>query len=441
MNNIKLPAAISMVIANMIGVGVFTSVGYQLAGVPSAWPVLSLWIVGGILSICGALCYAELVAMLPRSGGEYHLLREAYHPLAGFMAGWISLIAGFAAPISLSAMAFAKYAQAFGLQAESRLLAASLVISVAALNLSSVKWLGRVLTGFTTLKVLLILAFIIGAIVLPGGTRNSFTFHPGDEHLLLSTPYAVSLVYVMFAYEGWNGAAYVAGDMDKPQRNVPLALIIGTLIVMALYAAVNAVFLWRTPWDAMRGQEEAALIAAKSIFGDSGGKFMGFLIAFGLVSTVVSMLLAGSRVNQRMGNDAPFLSALAKVNSAGTPWISVLVVAAVSLGMLLTGTFQQILSYVECLLLASSGMAVIGVIVLRWRKPDLPRPFRVPLYPLTPLVFAVMVIYMIRQKAFDDITEIVWGLLTLLVGVVVYFIGSKLKPIPHDPGPSNTSRP
>jgi APA family basic amino acid/polyamine antiporter len=346
----------------------------------------------------------------------------------GFLAGWISLIAGFAAPIALASMAFGKYAQAFGLEMESRLLAGSLIVAVAALNLSSVKWLGRVLTSFTLLKVLLILAFILGAIFIPGGTYNSFTFKPGDEKLFLSTSYAVSLVYVMFAYEGWNGAAYVAGEMEKPQRNVPLAMLIGTVAVMLLYTAVNAVFLWRTPWEAMKNQEEAALIAAQAIFGPQGGRFMGFLIAFGLVSTVVSMLLAGSRVNQRMGVDAPFLRLLALQNAAGTPWVSVLLLMAVSLAMLLSGTFQQILSYVECLLLASSCLAVLGVIVMRWRRPEAPRPFRVPLYPVMPLVFALVVIYMIRQKALDDPTELLWGLATLAVGSVVYFLGHRICP-------------
>jgi len=430
MRSISLPAATSMVITNMIGVGVFTSVGFQISGVPSAWAVLSLWLLGGLLSLCGAFCYAELVAMLPQSGGEYHLLREAYHPLVGFMAGWISLVAGFAAPIALSAIAFGKYAQAFGIGLDTRLLAAALVIVIAGLNLSSVGWLGRILTGFTTLKVLLILAFIIGAVVLPGGTHHPFTWTEGDFDLLLSTPYAVSLVYVMFAYEGWNGAAYVAGEVKNPQRNIPLALLLGTLVVTLLYTAVNAVFLWRTPWEAMKGQEDAALIAAHAIFGPAGGKFMGFLIAFGLVSTVASMMLAGSRVNQRMGTDAHFLRALAKVNAAGTPWVAVVLLAAVSLGMLLTGTFHQIMSYVECLLLLSSALAVLAVIVLRVRRPDLPRPFRVPLYPLTPIVFAIMVVYMIRQKALDDHTEILWGLLTLGIGVAVYIVGPRLSKKP-----------
>jgi len=416
-----------MVIANMIGVGVFTSVGFQVSGLPSAWVILSLWLVGGILSLCGALCYAELVAMMPRSGGEYHLLREAYHPLAGFLAGWVSLVAGFAAPIALSSMAFAKYAQHFGLNADTFLLAGSLVLAVAALNLASVKWLGRVLTGFTALKVLLILGFIGGALLLQDRPRNTFTWEMNDAHLLLSTPYAVSLVYVMFAYEGWNGAAYVAGEVKEPQRTIPLALLCGTLLVTLLYAAVNAVFLWCTPWDQIANKEEAALIAANAIFGSTGGKFMGFLIAFGLISTVASMLWAGSRVNQRMGQDAPFLSALARTNEAGTPWVAVLVVAAVALLMLGTGTFRQILSYVQCLLLLSSGLAVLGVVVMRLRRPELPRPFRVPLYPITPLLFILMAGYMIRQKAIDGLTELTWGLATLVLGGVVYFCGPRLR--------------
>lgn len=433
--HITFSAAVSMVIANMIGVGVFTSVGFQVSGLPSAAVILSLWLVGGVLSLCGALCYAELVAAMPRSGGEYHLLREVYHPLIGFLAGWVSLVAGFAAPIALAAMAFAKYVQHFGFNADARLLAGSLVIAVAALNLASVGWLGRVLTGFTVLKVLLILGFIAGAIMIPNRSQHVLNWDANDVDLLFTTPYAVSLVYVMFAYEGWNGASYVAGEVKNPQRSIPLALLTGTLLVTLLYAAVNAVFLWSTPWEVISGKEEAALLAAESIFGPTGGKFMGFLIAFGLISTVASMMWAGSRVNQRMGQDAPFLSALARTNASGTPWVAVLVVAAVALGMLSTGTFRQILSYVQCLLLLSSAMAVCGVIVMRVRRPEMPRPFRVPLYPLPPLLFILMAGYMIWQKAQDGLTELLWGVVTLLAGVFVYFSGPRLRRLFH---PSST---
>lgn len=417
-------AATCMVVANMIGVGVFTSVGFQLPGLPSALPILTLWALGGLLSLCGALCYAEIVAMSPRSGGEYHLLREAYHPIAGFLAGWISLVAGFAAPIALAASAFAKYAQAFGVNAESHVLAAALVIAVAAVNLTDDKILGRFLSGFTIVKVLLILAFIAGAIFLPGGVHNSLAPHTGDGALFVSPAFAISLVYVMYAYEGWNGAAYVAGEVEDPRKNMPRALVIGTIIVTLLYVAVHAVFLWRAPWAAMEGKPEAALIAAQSIFGETGGKFMGFLIAFGLISTVASMICAGSRVNERMGEDVPFLKLLAYQNKAGTPVVAVLLVTAMSLVMLFTKTFVQVLRYVECLLLLSSCLAVLSVIWLRIRKPDAPRPFRVPLFPITPLLFAGMTGYMMWFMGRQHLDELILGLATLGAGLVVYVAGT-----------------
>ncbi len=417
-------AATCMVIANMIGTGVFTSVGFQIAGLPSAPPVLALWLMGGLLSLCGALCYAELVAMMPRSGGEYHLLRECYHPIVGFMAGWISLVAGFAAPIALAASAFAKYAQAFGAPGHEQLLAAALVVVVAAINLGNDTILGRFLSGFTVMKVLLILAFIAGALFLPGGVHNDLLPKAGDAKLYASPAFAISLVYVMYAYEGWNGAVYVAGEVEEPQRHMPRALITGTIVVTVLYLAVNTVFLWRAPWAAMEGKPEAALIAAQSIFGDTGGKFMGFLIAFGLISTVVSMICAGSRVNERMGEDVPFLKPLAYQNRRGVPVVSVLLVTATSLVMLLTQTFDEVLRYVECLLLSSSCLAVLGVIWLRIRRPDAPRPFRVPLFPLTPLLFAGMILYMITFMAKQHLDELKWGLVTLGAGLIVYLLGT-----------------
>lgn len=417
-------AATCMVIANMIGTGVFTSVGFQVAGLPSAPPVLALWVIGGLVSLCGALCYAELVAMMPRSGGEYHLLRESYHPLVGFMAGWISLVAGFAAPIALAASAFAKYAQAFGAPGKEQVLAAALVLAVALVNLGSDKILGRFLSGFTVMKVLLILTFLAGAIFLPGGAHNDLLPKAGDQALYLSPAFAISLVYVMYAYEGWNGAVYVAGEVEDSPRNMPRALITGTIVVTLLYVALNAVFLWRAPWAAMEGKPEAALIAAQAIFGETGGKFMGFLIAFGLISTVASMICAGSRVNERMGEDVPFLKPLAYQNKLGVPVVSVLVVTGMSLAMLLTQTFDEVLRYVECLLLSSSCLVVLAVIWLRIRRPGAERPFRVPLYPLTPLLFAGMIVYMITFMARQHLDELGWGLVTLAAGLVVYFAGT-----------------
>jgi APA family basic amino acid/polyamine antiporter len=161
--------AVALVVANMIGTGVFTSLGYQLEALPSAFPILVLWAVGGVLSFCGALCYAELVSMWPRSGGEYHLLREAYHPLAGFLAGWVSLVAGFAAPIALAAMAFGRYLAKLGVPVEPIWLAGGAVVLVTLIMLGSTSAVGRFLGGLTILKVTLIVAFMVGAMVPAGG--------------------------------------------------------------------------------------------------------------------------------------------------------------------------------------------------------------------------------------------------------------------------------
>jgi APA family basic amino acid/polyamine antiporter len=366
--------------------------------------------------------------MMPRSGGEYHLLREAYHPLVGFLSGWVSLTAGFAAPIAVAAMAFGRYVRVFGeVQLDETAatlleqnLATGLVLVISLISLGSVPWLGRFLTLFTIVKVLLIVAFVVGAVTFGGGTHNAFTFKPGDSQLFWKPEYAVSLVWVMYGYEGWNSAAYVAGEVENPQRNLPRALLYGSLIVTVLYIAVNAVFLWRAPWPAMSGNLEAALISATEIFGSTGGRFMGLLIALGLISTMAGMVWAGSRVNQRMGEDVPMLRCLAWRNASGAPWVAVLLQAALSIAFIHTGSFSQVVRYVECLLLMSSCLAVLGVIWLRISKPDAPRPFRVPFYPLTPLLFASVTLYMIFYLAQQHLHDFLWGLTTLGVGLAIY---------------------
>lgn len=416
--------AVCMVVANMIGTGVFTSIGFQLPGLPAVAPLLLLWVLGGVLSLCGALCYGELVAMLPRSGGEYHLLREAYHPLVGFLAGWVSLVAGFAAPIAIAAMAFGRYLAAFGLEVQPTLLGGSLVVLMTAINLSQPRLFQKFMTGATLLKVLLILGFMAGAFFLTGGVRNELPLRTEDLHLCWSAPFAISLIYVMYAYEGWNGAAYVAGEMRNVRRTLPVVLIAGTVLVTVLYVGLNAVFLWRGPWQEMSGKPEAALIVAQSIFGQRGGNLMGGLIAFGLISTVATMLYAGSRVNERMGQDVPFLHLLARQDQKGSPYMAVLAVAGIALLMLITQTFDEVQRYVECLLILSSSLAVAAVIWLRIRRPAAERPFRVPLYPLPPLLFLAMALHMLVFAARSHPQELLYGAATLLLGVVVYVLGS-----------------
>lgn len=417
---LSFPSAVSVVISSMIGVGVFTSLGFQLAAMPSAFPILLLWVLGGAVSLCGALCYAELVAMWPRSGGEYHLLREAYHPLVGFLAGWVSLTAGFAAPLAALGIAFGVYGHDLGVPVSPGVLAAGVVLLLAALHLGPLRLVGGFLTAATGLKVALILAFLVGALAAPGGETIALAPRAGDGALLVSAPFAVSMVYVLFAYSGWNGAAYVASEVRDPQRMVPRALLWGTSIVTVLYVALNAVFLSRAPWERMSGQVEVALIAGSALFGPRGGGWVGWMVMLGLLSTIASYTWAGSRVTDRIGQDYPRLGALARRNRWGAPHIALALQTALAMGMLASGKFEAVVNYLMVLLQVSSLLAVVAVIVWRRRAPDAPRPFRVPLYPLPPLIFIAATAWVLAFQVLDRPWESAGGLLTLAVGWALY---------------------
>src|SRR4051812_16593551 len=216
---ISLAAATAIVIASMVGTGVFTSLGFQLQGIPSGFPILLLWILGGIVSLCGALCYAELIAMIPRSGGEYHLVGQAYHPLAGFLAGWISIIAGFSAPVAIAAIALGKYTSGIWPQLDARITAFTVVAVITVLQLAGMNWVAKFQVSITVAKTLLIVAFVAGAWWVGRHIWDWSVLKPkpGDQAHVFSSGFASSLFYVMYAYSGWNGAAYVAGEMRNPQ--------------------------------------------------------------------------------------------------------------------------------------------------------------------------------------------------------------------------------
>jgi APA family basic amino acid/polyamine antiporter len=302
------------------------------------------------------------------------------------------------------------------------MMAIVLILIIAVIYLGNLRLAGRFLTATTSLKVILIIAFLAGAVFLTQGHSISLAPRMGDAMLMSSPGFASSLVYVMFAYLGWNGAAYIAGEVKNPQKIIPLAFVLGIAIVMVLYIALNAVFLWRTPWGEMQGKEESALIAAKAIFGETGGWWMGALVAFGIISTVAGFTLAGSRVGQRVGQDFSGVIFLAKVNRFGAPWVSVVLQTVIALLMLLSGTFDQIINYLMCQLTLCSMLAVLAVIVMRRRFPQSERPFRVPMYPFPALIFlgvsSWMLIFWVQARP----AESALGLITLSVGALLYFL-------------------
>jgi len=417
--------ACSIVIANIIGTGIFTSLGFQLPEIHSGFALLMLWVVGGITALCGALCYGELSASLPRSGGEYHFLSKIYHPALGFMAGFVSATVGFAAPIALAAMAFGKYFRGVFDFGSPVVLSFVLVWIVALFHFGNLR-LGSAFQNLWTIVKLFLISVLIGAGFLVE-QKQGITFLPqsGDAGSIFSGVFAVALVYVMYSYSGWNASTYIIGEVKEPERNVPRSLFAGTIVVIAVYVLLNAVFLMTTPMQEMRGRIEVGLIAGKHIFGTDGGRIVGALICLGLVSTISSMTWIGPRVTMSMGEDHWLLRLLGQKNSQGVPTNAMIVQLLIVTLLLLTRSFESVVQYTQFSLLICSLLAVVGVIILRFTQPALPRPYRVWGYPLPPLVFATVTIWMMIYLLRSHTTESLAGLATMLVGFALYFCAGK----------------
>ncbi len=425
--HVSLLTATCIVVANMIGTGIFTSLGFQVGDLPSGFAIIALWTVGGICAMCGALSYAELGAALPRSGGEYHFLREIYHPSVGFLAGWVSATVGFAAPVAIAAMPFGTYLANL-LPGLNPLFTALAAVSITTFVLLCDLRLGSAFQiASTILKIALIGTLIAAGLLVHKTQPISFLPAKGDGRLILSAPFAISLYWVMYAYSGWNASTYISGELRHPRRNIPLSLGLGTLLVSALYVLLNGVFLRTTPAAEMTGRQQVALIAGTHIFGDTGGKVMAALICLGLVSTVSAMMWIGPRVTATMGEDLRALSWLSWRTAGGVPAVAILLQWAVVNIMLLTATFQTVVNYVQFSLTLCSALTVLGVFVLRWRRPNLERPFRAWGYPITPLIFLTVSGWMIWHLLAEATTRTpsLLGLATALGGLVFYFVSPK----------------
>ncbi len=424
---ISLLTATCIVVANMVGTGIFTSLGFQVGDLPSGFAITFLWVIGGICAMCGALSYAELGAALPRSGGEYNFLREIYHPSLGFLAGWISGTVGFSAPVAIAARPFGTYLAEIIPGTNPLLWAFAVVWITTAILLLDLRLGSAFQVGSTLLKIGLILVIIVTGFFLIGTQAISFFPAKADAALIASTPFAVSLFWVMYAYSGWNASTYITSEIQNPARNIPLSVGLGTLLVTVLYVGLNTVFLRTTPIAEMTGKQQVALVAGAHIFGPAGGKIVTLFICLGLVSTVSAMMWIGPRVTVAMGEDLRVLQRLARRSNRGIPVNAILLQFVIVNVMLLTATFQAVVNYVQFSLTLCSALTVFGLFVLRWRQPDLPRPYKVWGYPITPLLFLLISAWMLVNLLYNSSTRgpSLLGLVTMLLGLVIYFLSPK----------------
>jgi APA family basic amino acid/polyamine antiporter len=431
----------AIVVANMIGTGVFTGTGYNANALHDPKTILFAWIVGGIVALCGAACYAELGTLMPKAGGEYVYLREAYHPALGYMSGWVSMTAGFSAAIATSALLFAKYVGALvdGISSPwaQKVIAISLIGSITAMHSFDTKVGGRVQQIFTIMKVALIVVFIAAGFISGNGNWAHFDTQAGGFSNVPTTTFAIQLMYISFAYSGWNAAAYIAGEVERPEKNLPRSLLLGTGIVMVLYVLLNVIYFYALPSSVLGGPsdtfapiEEVGHAAAIALFGTSAGNLITSLIAIALVSAVSAMVMAGPRVYSAMAADRALFPQLAWHSKRGVPVRAVIAQGVLGTLFVLFGDLGELMRFAGFTLALFTALAVGALFILRMR--GLRGAYRTWGYPVTPLVYIATSAWIAYSQIKQNPKESLAVAGVLLVGGLLYVLVLK----PTKPGAS-----
>jgi basic amino acid/polyamine antiporter, APA family len=423
-------SATILVIANMIGTGVFTTSGFIMEALGDPVAMLGCWFVGGILALLGALCYGELGAMYPSAGGEYVYLREGLGRLSGFLSGWTSLIVGFSAPIAAAAMAFASYffrvfphALPDAAHASSRqsLLAVGIIVLFSLIHAGGLHLGTRVQNILTGFKIAAVLAFVGAGIAFGEGSIAHFS-SGSPAGALFSSGFASSLVFVSFAYSGWNAAAYLGAEIKDPARNLPRSLFWGTLFVMILYLLLNGVFIYALSSSHMSGVLEVGAASAFALFGEGMERIFAGAITFSLLSVISAMILAGPRVYYAMARDGLFFARFSRVDQRrGTPAQAIFLQGGIAILMVITASFDKLLLYIGVTLSLFAMLTVVGMMVLRAKGYSPQTPYRTFGYPVTPLLFILFNLWMIVFCVMGNPMVALYSAGTIALGVGVFF--------------------
>ena len=421
-SHIGFGSATLVIIASMVGTGVFTTSGFLIRDLSSIWSIIIAWLVGGLFALTGALSYAELVTSIPGNGGEYKLLSKIYTPSIGFIAGWISLIVGFGAPVAAASLAFGHYFCAIT-PATSPLIAAITILTI--LSVLHGGWLviaENIQNIFTVIKLILIFIFIVSGFWY--GNYEYLNIDKSSDILnsMFSPSFAVGLIYISFAYSGWNGAAYIAGEIKNPTKSLPKAFFVGTAVVVMIYLGLNIVFFISAPKQMLAGVVEIGYVAAVNLFGQKAGLLLSGLIAMALISSISAMIMVGPRVYEQMGIDYSKLSFLKYRTAKNGPAAAVALQFLIAAIMILTTTFESLLAYIGYLLALSAGLTVTGLLILRIKQPRLKRPYKIIAYPVTPLIFIGLCTWMVVHAIFEKPFIAIMGIVTIGTGLLLYAV-------------------
>ena len=430
--------ATNIVVANMIGAGIFTTSGLLMSGLNDPVLMLILWAVGGIIALCGALSYGELGAAMPGAGGEYLFLSKLYHPIFGFLSGWVSFIVGFSAPIAASALGFSEYFTRavpdfsiwiqnnglMGPELTKKVLAVSVILIFTFIHYRGIKYGARIQNALTLLKILLIVILLTAGFSSGKGDFSNFA-EGGILHSGLAgwKTIGLSLMWIMFAYSGWNASTYLGAEIKNPTRNLPGSLIVGTVIVLILYLGINILYVYGINPEEMKGVISVGGLAMGNLFGKSAEILFSILISFALFSSLSAFIIIGPRVYYSMAKDGLFFKSVASIHKKfQVPSNSILLQCLIAVILVLSGTFEQVLTYMGFALGIFPVLTVLGVWRLRKKNPG---AMRIMGFPITQVVYISAGILILFLSFLERPFESSIALLTVLIGIPFYFIFKK----------------
>lgn len=430
--SLKLPDTTLLIIGCIVGVGIFRSASSIAAEVPSPTLILLLWILGGVISLCGGLCYAELAAMFPVSGGDYVYIREIYGKVWGFLFGWTKLFVERTGTIAILGVVFAEYLSLAlpWIAPITRPIAVIAILFLTAINIRGIQWGKFVQNTFTLIKIGALAAIAVAGLsaAFQGNvpTTTSWSLPPVDFSLIQSM--GVAFVFVIWTYGGWTEAGYVAEEIQKPTRNIPLSIMIGVALTTTLYLFVNWSYLRFVPMERLPHTPMVASTVMEGVIGPAGAIFIAIMVACSAFGALNGYILTGARILYALGKDYALFSRLGGVHQRyHTPALALWVNAFLAAALVFTKTFEQIVTYSTVIISVFFVMAVAGIFILRRREPQRSRPYRVWGYPVTPAIFLLTMIGFILNMCFREPAEAAFGFGLFALGLPLYWLSNRIK--------------
>lgn len=426
MTKISWQTACGLVIANMVGTGVFTSLGFQLAAVQNTWSIILLWVLGGVLALIGAFTFAELgTHYADETGGDYVFIRKGLHPFLGYLAAWVSLVAGFAAPVAIAGKAMEAYLAPFQVTlglSTLRPLTVALILGISLLHSISLRQSSLFQNLTTLIKIGFILVLLAIGVWVTAAPDNALRWDNSYQQEVLTSPFAVSLLYVTYAYTGWNAAAYIVAEISDPRRNLPRALLLGTLGVSVVYICLQLVLLKFASVSQLQNQTDVAVIALRNVLGRSAGMWVSVGIAVQLIATMSSYVWVGSRVTQRMAEDFPVWGYFAKLSAQQIPVRAIWLKTGITLLLLFSGTLEQVLLCTSFVLQLMGTLAIASLL----RTPRRPTDFHSPFRPWLQWLYIAFSLFVLTFIFTDRPRESLIGLGIVALGGATYWLGRKM---------------